>query len=214
VGIHKDFVLQKKGYKRKNKRGSYDEKESVIIGLLGTGPKVGVTHLCILMANYFCSGCGKKTSVLEWNHHGDFARFGSVCTGMGQKEDFYQIQGVTYYPEADERKLAQCLKDECENIIIDFGVMRGQEPAELLRCHKAFLVVSFSEWQEGAFGNQNVWKERAIQNSWQCLAAFGSEESRIQWNKRYRPTVLRIPLSVDAFTLTKELMDWMKRLEG
>ena len=175
---------------------------------------MGVTHLCILMANYFCSGCGKKTSVLEWNHHGDFARFGSVCTGMGQKEDFYQIQGVTYYPEADERKLAQCLKDECENIIIDFGVMRGQEPAELLRCHKAFLVVSFSEWQEGAFGNQNVWKERAIQNSWQCLAAFGSEESRIQWNKRYRPTVLRIPLSVDAFTLTKELMDWMKRLEG
>lgn len=212
MGIYKGYVWQKNKRIRKNDRRNPRENEIQVIGIIGAGSGVGVTHLCILMANYFCGCCGKKTSVLEWNDHGDFARFGSACTGMGRKEALYQIQEVDYYPRAGQRTLAQCLKDGYEKIIIDFGAMEGQESAELLRCHKVFLIISFSEWQEGAFGAQEAWQEKALENGWLCLAAFGSEESRIQWNKRRRPAVLRIPFSVDAFTITKDELDWIKRL--
>lgn len=212
MGIHEPYILQKKSHMKRIKRKKYIEKELKIIGVIGAGPAVGVTHLCILMANYFCSACGEKTAVLERNDHGDFACFGSVCTGMGKAEECYQIQEADYYPEADERRLAWCLKEGYQKIIMDFGTMEKQDSMELLRCHKVYFILSFSEWQEGAFGSQKAWQEQALEDGWQCLAAFGSEESRIQWNKRRRPAVLRIPFSVDAFTITKNEIDWMKQL--
>lgn len=183
-----------------------------MIGLIGAGRGTGTTHLSVLMANYFCSGCGERVAVLEWNRHGDFRRFGRTCTGADTKEPVYEIQEVDFYPESDEICLAECFRKKYEKIIIDFGAIEELKSAEALRCHKVFLIVSFSEWQEGAFGNQGRWKECAAENGWQCLAAFGSEESRIQWNRRCRPTVARIPFSVDAFTVTKEISDWMKQL--
>lgn len=183
-----------------------------IIGIIGAERGMGATHLSILMANYFCSGCGETVSVLEWNRHGHFSRFGSVCTGAGTGEPVYEIQEADFYPEADEICLAKCLRGGYQRIIIDFGTLKELKSAELLRCHKVFLIISFSEWQEGVFGNPEIWRQCAIENGWQCMAAFGSEESRIQWNKRHKPTVARIPFSVDAFTVTKEIWDWMKQI--
>lgn len=199
-----------RGVRSRNRHST--EEETQIIGIVGAGKAVGVTHLSILMANYCCSGCGKKTAVLEWNGHGDFARFGDSCTGAGSEAERYRILGVDYYQKADGRRLAQCIKDRYQRIVIDFGSMQELADAEHLRCHKVYLVVSFSEWQEGAFGVRETWRQRAVKEGWRCLAAFGSEESRIEWNKRCRPTVERIPLSVDAFTVTGEMMDWMKRI--
>ncbi|MCI9361125.1 MAG: hypothetical protein HFG65_09220 [Hungatella sp.] len=195
----------------KKRKGNLGEP-SQIIGVIGAGPGMGTTHFSILMANYLCSGCGEKTAVLEWNHHGDFIRFGSVCTGKEAQEHVYQIQEVDFYPKADGFCLAKCLRNRYQKIVIDFGTIQELKSAELLRCHKVFLIISFSEWQEGAFGDHNVWQESAAREGWQCLAAFGSEESRIQWNKRHRQAVVRIPFSVDAFTVTREQADWMKRL--
>jgi len=187
-------------------------EEPQIIGVLGTGHAVGTTHFCILTANYLCSACGKRTAVLEWNGHGDFARFGSACTGEDRERAVYRIQDVDFYPGADGCRLADCMEKEYQRIVIDFGILKEQKNAELLRCHKVFLMVSFSEWQEGAFGKMDTWRESALHNGWQCLTVFGSEESRIQWNKRRRPAILRIPFSVDAFTVTEEEMAWMKPL--
>lgn len=191
------------------KRKVRTSEASQIIGIIGAGRGMGTTHFCILMANYLCSGCGYRTSVLEWNSHGDFESFGSACTGAGRQENIYQIQEIDFYPEADGFCLAECLRNRYQKILIDFGTIQELKSAELLRCHKVFLIISFSEWQEGAFGDQDLWQECAVKNGWQCLAAFGSEESRIQWNKRRRPAVDRIPFSVDAFTVTKQQADWM-----
>lgn len=203
MGINQKFIWKKRKYGTK--------EAPQIIGMIGTDRSVGTTHFCVLTANYLCSGCGEKTAALEWNSHGDFARFGDVCTGTGHRRTVYQIQEVDFYPRADGECLAECFQHGYEKIVIDFGTMKEPKSVELLRCHKVFLIVSFSEWQAGAFGDQNTWMECAIKNGWQCLAAFGSEESRIQWNKRRRPAVVRIPFSVDAFTVTKEQADWMRR---
>ena len=200
------FICKKLG------RKAYTEEETQIIGIVGSGRGVGVTHLCVLMANYLHSGCGRRTAVLEWNGHGDFARFGAVCTEAGHLLDCYRIQGVDFYQRSSSRTLARCIQDCYEIIVIDFGSLQEQDDAELLRCHKVYLLVSFSEWQDGAFGNCAAWKERAVREGWQCLASFGSEESRLYWNKRHKPTVHRIPFSADAFTVTKEVMDWMKQI--
>ncbi len=198
------------GYARKKPKRH--EGGPRIIGVAGTGRGTGTTHLCVLAANYLCSACGRETAVLEWNRHGDFARFGSVCTGGQTAESRYRIQNVDFYPQAAGSVLADCLHGGYEEILIDFGTLGEQPPEEPLRCHRVFLTVSFSEWQEGAFGNPEAWEERAVKNGWLCLAAFGSEESRIKWNKRRGPNVRRIPLSVDAFTVTEQMIGFFRTI--
>lgn len=184
--------------------------EPRITGIAGAGHKVGVTHLALLTANYLQGVQGKKTAVLEWNDHGDFNRLGKVCTGRLQDAGCYGILNVDYYPQADGGRLMECLAAGYQEILIDFGSMGKQERIELTRCSVVWIVMSFSEWQMDAFWEIVGSKEDAGKESWQFLAAFGSEESRLQWNKRQKPKIFRIPFSADAFTVTREMMDWME----
>ena len=199
-------------YRKNREKTKHAKEETQVIGIVGAGRAVGATHLSILMANYYYSGCGKRTAVLEWNRHGDFARFGDACTAAGMDREEYRIQGVDFFKTAGSRRLARCIQAGYQIVVIDFGSLQEQQDAELLRCHKVYLIVSFSEWQDGAFGNCETWQERAKEEGWHCLAVFGSEESRLQWNKRRKPAVGRIPFSADAFTISCDMMDWMMQI--
>ena len=100
---------------RKKKRN--DTKEDTrIIGIVGAGRHVGVTHLTVLLANYFSSICGEHTAALEWNGHGDFDRFGRACTGEAEAE-CYEIQDVSFYPRGDGAVLGECLRKHYEKIV-------------------------------------------------------------------------------------------------
>ncbi|MCI9147010.1 MAG: hypothetical protein HFG73_01910 [Hungatella sp.] len=171
---------------------------------------MGVTHLALLAANYLRGAEGKKTAVLEWNNHGDFGRLGRMCTGQLRDISCYRIQDVDYYPQADGSRLVECLKAGYQEILIDFGSIEEQVYIELTRCGVVWIVMSFSEWQMEAFKEIAESKEEAKSVSWQFLTVFGSEESRREWNKRQNPKILRIPFSADAFTVTRELMEWME----
>lgn len=184
--------------------------EPRITGIAGAGRGVGVTHLALLTANYLQGVLGRKTAVLEWNDHGDFNRLGKMCTGQLRDADCYRIQHVDYYPMAEGGRLMECLAAGYEEILIDFGSVGKQVSIELTRCGAVWFIMSFSEWQMDAFWDIAGSKEYAKKESWQFLAAFGSEESRKQWNKRHKPEVLRIPFSADAFTITRDLMEWME----
>lgn len=194
------------------KKTEVNSAKTRILGAAGAGNGTGTTHFSVLAANYLCGGCGRKTAVLEWNSHGDFARFGSLCTGRPASESRYRIQDVDFYPNAAGNTLADCIHMGYEEILIDFGKLEKKVSEELLRCHKVFLTVSFTEWQDGAFWKPVPWEEWAVKNGWSCIAAFGSEESRLRWNKRRRPTVRRIPFSVDAFTVTEPVMEFMRTI--
>lgn len=183
-----------------------------VTGITGAGRGMGTTHFSVLAANYLCSGLGRRTAVLEWNGHGDFARFGSVCTGFSAAERRYRVQEVDFYPDSAGSVLAECLHGAYEEILIDYGELTEKTCEELPRCQRVFLLVSFTEWQAGAFWKTRSWEERAARDGWQCLAAFGSEESRLKWNRRPGPAVERIPFSADAFTVTEPVMDLMRNI--
>jgi len=181
-----------------------------ITGIAGAGRSVGATHLALLAANYLQAVRGRKTAVLEWNSHGDFGRLGKMCTGRLRDAGCYQIQDVDYFPQADGSRLAECLTAQYQEILIDFGPMIKEVCIELARCSVVWIVMSFSEWQMDAFWEVVESKEDARRECWKFLTAFGSEESRTEWNKRRKPNVWRIPFSADAFTVTRELMEWME----
>lgn len=171
---------------------------------------MGTTHLALLLANYLQGVWRKKTAVLEWNSHGDFSRLGRVCTGQQGDKECFRIQKVDYYPQAESSRLMKCVEAGYQEVVIDFGAIREEVFVEFMRCGFIWIVVSFSEWQMEAFGEFTGSKVSKGSRDWQFFSAFGSEESRKEWNKRRKPEVLSIPFSADAFTVTRTLMRWME----
>lgn len=183
-----------------------------IIGIIGQGRGTGVTHFCILLANYLSGVKRKKTAVLEWNSHHDFEKIRSVCQA-GKKQRFRVLE-ADYYADADGETLLECMKRDYQHIIIDFGEMTEENRVEFFRCDRTWTLVSLSEWQmdacwEFCAETGDVEKER-----WKIFVTFGSEEARREWKRRRNLSFIRIPLSVDAFTITGELMSWFARLMG
>ena len=51
-------------------------------------------------------------------------------------------------------------------------------------------------------------KEKRRGKDWICLTAFGSEIVRKEIERQFRLSVKRIPLSVDAFSVDIQTMEW------
>ncbi|MDR1765011.1 MAG: hypothetical protein LBR77_02710 [Lachnospiraceae bacterium] len=186
---------------------------------MGTSPKVGATHFAILAANYLSGVKRQKTALIEWGAQGDFAKIGRLCAGRSAMERLerrsgepFRVLDVDYYKEAGGAQLLSCLSAGYGRIVLDFGAP-GAGHVEFVQCGTQFLIGSLSEWQLDAFwafNRQHAHKK----NRWKTLVAFGSEESRIEAERRLGVAVGRIPLSVDAFAIDYPLMHWFDQLFG
>ncbi len=187
-----------------------------------------MTHLAVWMANYLTGAWREPTAVLEWNDHGDFEkmerfflagahrpqqkRAGIGKMGRsGQSAPDFQILEVDYYGRADAGVLADCLGRDYRHIIVDFGENSAARLSECARCDRKILVGGLSEWQAEAFLELAA-AEPKRDESWIYTAAFGSEETRKEWEKAFRITCLRIPSSVDAFAVTSGAMKFFDQL--
>ena len=187
-----------------------------VIGVIGAGRRTGVTHLCVLMANYLTGAGQRRTAVIEWNDHGDFRRMEKVCARRenvaGKKEEnVFKALGVTYFGRGNADTLAGCMNGPYDDIIIDFGEAAPASRAEWRRCQVRMMVAAFSEWQlEDASGmmEQNGRPCRG----WIYLAAFGSEWTRREVERQLGVPVFRIPFSADAFRIDRSLMRWFEGL--
>lgn len=196
---------------RKKEEKEILEKTTRLIGIGGTGHAVGCTHFAIMMLNYLAGYQRRKAALLEWNRSDDFERLEAVCTGTCHARKPFRILEADFYKASGSAELADALQGNYDDILIDFGVLDEQNFAEFLRCEKQFVIGSFSEWQERAF-REFVKRNGAGKRSWNCLAFFGSEESRKEFMRRPGIPVERIPSSVDAFSVTKECSRFFKKL--
>lgn len=189
------------------------------MGVAGAGRAVGTTHLAIWTANYLAGVNRERVAVLEWNHHGDFAAMGRIA-GVSNKADatgqqvgslMFRILEVDYYQQADASVFAHCLNGQYRRVIVDYGSMEESGLYECARCDRKVIVGAFSEWQSETF-LEAVAINGKRDKSWHFAAAFGSEESRIEWEKRFSIECLRIPFSGDAFMVTRADMDFFKKM--
>lgn len=185
-----------------------------MIGVIGAGRKTGVTHLCVLMANYLTSARQRRTAVIQWNGHGDFERMEKICVGReaaaGEKEEnVFKALGVAYYKQGEACVLAGCMNGPYDDVIIDFGESTPGAQDEWLHCQVKFALVALSEWQlEDTAGMMGQWGHRS--KGWTYLTAFGSEWTRREVERQCGVTVLRIPFSADAFQIDRSTMRWFE----
>lgn len=162
-------------------------------------------------ANYMTSVLGRKTAALEWNRHGDFVAMEELCMGRNCGTDCFKMMGVDYYPCVVLERLIACKDDGYQEVIVDFGTVQEISLKEFLRCDKRWILGALSEWQLSAF-MEFVGTVGKTYKSCDYLAAFGSEEARRELNKKFNFTVRRIPISVDAFTLDRQIISFLEML--
>lgn len=184
------------------------------IGIAGSGPAVGTTHFTILTASYLTGVRKKKTAVLEWNDRGSFQLLKQVRkkkTVTNRTDQSFNILGILFYRDADDRTLLDCSTWQAETIVIDFGCYRKEIQGELLKCDRRFLVCSVSDWQ---LPQTAVLFDRAgdfRHMGWEYFASFGGEEALRMAEKYLGVRIHRIPVSQDAFVITGELMIFFGR---
>ena len=175
-----------------------------------------MTHLSVLAANYMASALQRRTAVIEWNDHGTWKTMKDICQAGSAKQadsaDYrYKIFGVTYYRQGTPRVPASCLDGTYDEIIIDFGELRPSIRAEWLRCEVKIVMTALSEWKLEAF-LELLSEEEGRRAGWIYTAAFGSEDTRKQIERRFGISLVRVPLSVDAFSVDYETMQWFERI--
>lgn len=107
--------------------------------------------------------------------------------------------------------LAECLDGTYDEIIIDFGEMRQSIRTEWLRCTVKMVNGALSEWKLGEF-LEFLTEEENRCGGWVYTAAFGSEDTRKEIEKRFRISLIRVPLSVDVFSVDRRAMEWFERI--
>lgn len=172
---------------------------------MSAGQKTGATHLTIWLANLLCSAYGKRVAVLEWNVHGDFVIMEKVCTGKVAGKKPFRVLNVDYYKAAGIKEWELCMQQPYEHILVDYGEADQEILYECGRCEKRILLGSLTEWQQDAYLVQ-LQKEKERKRGLSFAVTFGSEETRENIERKFQISLKRIPVSVDAFTITR--MEW------
>lgn len=192
-------------------RSNKKQEEQETIGIIGAGRSVGVTHFAFLSAGYL-SGVERKTcAVLEWNRHGDLNSMKRICSKDKGTKGVFRVLETDCYESADINTLLLCKKSGYQTLIVDYGAVSEGNLKEFLRCDRQFVVGSLSEWQMNEFVEFERNRKQA-EKSWESLLSFGSEEARKNMEKKLRFPVRRIPLSVDPFIITSEIIGFYKQL--
>lgn len=184
-----------------------------IIGVAGTGGKTGVTHFAVMAAGYLSGVRGNRCAVLEWNGSGTFELLMKSCLDRkkGMTHSCFTILSVDYYGNAGPETLLLCKKQRYHDVIVDYGAITETNWGEFLRCDRQFVVGSVTEWQMKAFLEAaGTWKRADV--SWETLVVFGSEETRKSMEKALKLPIRRIPVSVDAFLVTGELIKFYQQI--
>lgn len=181
-----------------------------VIGIIGTGRGVGVTHFTVMTAGYLGGVLRKKCAVLEWNSHGDFRNMRKLCGKERDQDGCYQILEADYYERAGIDTLLLCKKSGYQAVIVDYGAVKEGNLEEFLRCDRQFVLGSLSEWQMEAF-LEFEGKGKKAEKGWKTLVSFGSEEARRNAEKRLKIPISRIPVSVDAFAVTGEVIGFYQQ---
>ena len=180
------------------------------IGILGAGRGTGATHFTFMTASYLTGVLRESCAVLEWTDHGDFERVKQLAGCSMKSALFFTLLETDFYPKAGETSLVLCKNRVYDNVIVDYGEWREEVLGEFFRCDRQFVVGSLSEWRLEALTEAAVRRRQGFH--WETLTVFGSEEARKNLEKRQRSPVRRVPVSLDVFQITEQIIDFYQQL--
>lgn len=177
-----------------------EKNQKTIIGIIGCGPGVGVTHLCIALAEYSASHQKNKTAVIELSGNHAIADMGPE----NEKKKF-TLHRVTYYPDSNIEQMPEIISQDYHIFILDFGCEYYRVRPELLRCDKKIVVGSLSPWKrkEYEYYISEVIAEEKYRMWNVLLVTHGTKKDKKEFQKQFHISVVTIPHIENPFEIEK-----------
>lgn len=185
----KPILLKKMIREQKGKRRE-------VIGLIGTHHGVGVTHTGLMLA--FCLGeeLGKKTALVECNHHHDFSLIQNAYEWNREDKNSFSFHQITCYKDLPIESLGKIFGDDYECIIIDFGTDFTIIREEFIRCGIKIVVGGRSEWdRQKLIHFAAASKEIQGSSTWLYFIPQANNQTLSKVKDEVRGRVYAVPLS-------------------
>lgn len=120
--------------------------QKVIVGVSGTGRRMGSTHNSIVIAN-FLREQRQMVAVMEMN---PTKVFNALCEQFRAKlfeEGYFTISGVDYYPSCDRERLTAVSGKLYNFIILDFGDYAAADKVLFNKCDVRIILSGTKPWE-------------------------------------------------------------------
>lgn len=191
--------------------GKKEEKQTQTIAVRGVEKGVGVTHICICIANSLAL-LGYRVALLEWNNHTDFVEIEKAFAGFGYEETsekVFRIRKVSYYKSYQERGLALLKKEGFDFVIADMGIGKNPYFEEV---DYPILLVNGCEWKAAGYLTEMKKTAEKIGNRLHVFINFGNEEERKEYKKKYQGRMTCFPFWKNPFGSNKEQREWIRQI--
>lgn len=118
----------------------------ISIGIIGTQPGVGVTHLSLCIANFLCSVKRYNVNYIEICDKSsiyELLKEKGIYTG---DESCYRFKGIHYYPDASVALTKRLIFSEDAINIIDISHTSQDTLSLAMVCDKFFVIGSLKPW--------------------------------------------------------------------
>jgi len=118
----------------------------VMIGICGTQRRIGTTHNSLLLANWLRKK-GYMVALAELNHHGAFSEMANNMEIRISEDGSFTYNGVDFYPQVDEGKLATILGKAYNFIITDFGAFKECDRVSFNKSDVRIIIAGAKAWE-------------------------------------------------------------------
>lgn len=120
----------------------------VLVGFMGTGPRMGTTHNAIV-GSCFLKEKGNKVALVEAGIQGESC-FAQIRESFDETEDHgehFTLNQVDFYPSYNLEKTHLILARNYNFVVIDFGRHMEENLAEFNRCVVRVIVSGSKPWE-------------------------------------------------------------------
>lgn len=141
-------------------------KQKIVISILGTQPRIGVTHTSILLA-YNLMRNGYRVAVIEYNKSNHYKYLSNCYENKIYKNDFTsftKINQIDFYCNVSDETLAKIQGLSYDYIILDNGCIKEDNVLEHNRADVKLVVFGSRAWEQHNLANVLELGEDVIQN--------------------------------------------------
>lgn len=191
------------------------QKTRETIGIWGTEPGCGATHLAVALASYIVGRERMHTTVAECNTSQAFAKLEQVYEVLPEasgNQEFY-IRNVRYRKQVNVEEIRRMQASGQECLILDFGKADRERWECFLSCKICIVVLSLREWKLPSFETfMEETREHKERKSWNFVARDGFREDIREMERRYQIRLQQMPCEPDPFQIRRENMKFYETL--
>ncbi len=193
----------------------------ILVGITGAQPRIGCTHLSIVLANYL-RGRGYMVALLEYAAEPEGAGHGTERRVFGQIREAYSealvenryfvLNGVDYYADVGSQELQHILSSKFYNfLIVDFGLYQECDQLVYSKCDIRMLVSGAKPWETMHIGQVFRAAEPEALQQIHYVFNFTAVPDRADIRREMAGLnrIFFLPLSENPFT-TKDIGDMEK----